>query len=87
MSGTSLMLDGPAWDAWRDGRLLDLALRRGFDRFSSVSYLHTEGLGPGTPAAALRRRLQPMFREDLAPYDFAFDERAGDYVLIRMRRR
>jgi hypothetical protein len=87
MSGTSLMLDGAAWDAWHDGRLLDMALRRGFDHFSSVSYLDTAGLGPSTPTAELRQRLQPMFREDLAAYHFAVDERVGDYVLIRMSRR
>jgi hypothetical protein len=87
MSGTGLMLDGAAWDDWYDGRLLDTALRRGFDRFSSVSYLDTDGLGPGTPSAQLRRRLQPLFGgEDLKPYEFAVEERVGDYVLIRVRR-
>ena len=87
MSGTGLMLDGDAWKAWYDGRLLDTALRRGFDRFSSVSYLDTKGLDESTPQAELRRRLQPLFGgEDLAPYDFAVEERAGAYVLIRVRR-
>jgi hypothetical protein len=87
MSGTGLMLDGDAWDAWYDGRLLDTALRRGFDRFSSVSYLDTDGLDASTPPAELRRRLQPLFGgEDLAPYDFAVEERMGEYVLIRVRR-
>jgi hypothetical protein len=87
MSGTGLMLDGDAWDAWYDGRLLDTALRRGFDRFSSVSYLDTDGLDASTSSAELRRRLQPLFAgEDLAPYDFVVEERAGAYVLIRVSR-
>jgi hypothetical protein len=56
-------------------------------RDAAISYLDTDGLDPSTPPAELRRRLQPLFGgEDLAPYDFAVEERAGEYFLIRVRR-
>jgi hypothetical protein len=98
ISGTGLMLDAEAWDAWYSGRLLDVALRRGYDRFSSVAYLDATGLTPATPAPEIRRRLEPLLPgEPLEAYDFEVEYRSrpftppvpgatGEYVLIRISR-
>ena len=98
-SGTLLMLDREGVEAYEDGRLLDLAVRRGFDRFSSVQYLDAAGLDRGTSSAALREQVQEFFPgEDLSGYEFAVEYVGGDdltppwpgaagrYVTIRIRR-
>jgi hypothetical protein len=98
LSGTVLMLDAEGVEAYEDGRLLDLAVDRGYDRFSSVQYLDAAGLDRDTPSGELRELLEGYFPgEDLSPYEFSVEYVGGDdleppwpgasgrYVTIRIR--
>jgi hypothetical protein len=72
MNGRVLMLDREGIEAYEDGRLLALAVERGYDRFSSVQYLDADGLTRTTPSAQIRRRLEEFFPgEDLRPFEFS----------------
>ncbi len=71
LSGRVLMLDAEGLEAYEKGRLLDLAVTRGYDRFSSVQYFDAEGLDRNSTSNDIRARLAPFFPgEDLGPYEF-----------------
>jgi hypothetical protein len=74
MNGLVLMLDQEGVEAYEDGHLLELAVARGYNRFSSVQYLDPDGLTRATPSAEIRRRLEEFFPgEDLTPYEFTVE--------------
>ena len=98
MSGSGLVLDADAVDAWRSGHLVKLALARGFDRISSVAYLDATNLTPTTPADEVRARVASILpNEDLSGLRFTVEYSSmpgtlathvpnsdGRYVLIRV---
>ncbi len=63
MSATGLALDAEAAQAQQTGRLLELALARGFDRFTSLFYLDTlEGMAAGKGPNATKWRFTLEYR-------------------------
>ncbi|MBA3547945.1 MAG: hypothetical protein H0T76_15790 [Nannocystis sp.] len=76
MSATGLALDARAARAMQTGRLPDLAIARGFDRFTSLFYLDTlEGMASGKDKRAARWRFTLEY--------YAADPRFAVYRLQR----
>jgi len=89
LSGTGLALDAEAAEAARAGRLMSLALARGFDHVASLVYLLPTH---GAPASDVGRRFAQAARPLRAAYpDFDFEPVAvaggGYFVLLRARPR
>jgi hypothetical protein len=84
LSGTGLSLDAEAAAANRGGRLLDLALSRGFDRIASLVYLAPVGyVGPAERVAASveeLKRARPGFL-----YEPEYVASDGFFVMLRVR--
>ena len=79
-----LSLDAEAYDAWREGRLLELAHRRGHRLLTTLNY----PIAPDLDAANLERRLagyQPLRNEDLERWRFEllFRDAATGIIFIR----
>jgi len=88
MSATGFMLDPPAVAAQREGRLLDLALSRGYDRITSLVYLRravTPELGRAVPAAVRGYGSQALAGQDLGHTTFALDyySEPGRFAILR----
>jgi hypothetical protein len=88
MSGTGFTLDPAAVEARRQGRLLDLAMSRGYDRITSLTYLRrsvTPALAAGETSELRRYAARALSHQDLARYDFALDyySAPGRFAIVR----
>jgi hypothetical protein len=89
LSGTGFTLDPPAVEAQQQGRLLDLAVSRGYDRITSLVYLRrsvTPELGAGNSAALRRYAAQALPGQDLGAHGFALDyySAAERFAILRV---
>lgn len=87
MSGTGFSLDPPAARAKERGDLVGLAVRRGFDRISSLVYFDTRGLTLETSSDDIRRRLQFILPgQHLDRFDYRVDYLASNprFAIIRV---
>lgn len=96
MSGTGYTFDVEAVRSlWQGkGKLLELALARGFDRFASVEYFDAEGLNSDTPSEVIQDRLgqiwlmHPWMPQE-APFLFHVEYVSpdGHMAIIRVQRK
>ncbi|HEX4777424.1 MAG TPA: hypothetical protein VFW74_11675, partial [Acidimicrobiia bacterium] len=87
MSGTGFSLDPPAARAKERGDLVGLAVRRGFDRISSLVYFDTRGLSLDTSSSDIRARLRFILPgQHLDRFDYRVDYLASDprFAIIRV---
>lgn len=81
-SGTGLVLDREAIPAARKERLLDLALKRGFDRFSTLNYVH-ERVGRSASTGAIRRAYRLGKQAPRCEFAVEYLSQDGHFSIIR----
>lgn len=85
MAGMGLVLDREAAKYFRHGRLVELAVRRGYDRLTSVAYMNTWSLKSDSPSDEVWRYVSGLATPtDRDNFRFSVEYLNGNFTIIRV---